>query len=66
MPKRMPKITRRILEGLSAALSRMRADDLTDLPDDEWEDMNAADIWLINAFAAIDERESKKGESANA
>lgn len=62
---RKPRLTKLVLEGISEALCRMEADDLSDLPKDDWAAMTAADEWLAAMYQwrreKAEQRKAKKG-----
>jgi hypothetical protein len=57
-----PRLTRAAFEGLISAVSRMEADDLTDLPDLEQIELDAARQWLqkMSLFFCVQNEEESK------
>ena len=57
--KKKPQITKRAFEGLVSAIARMEADDLTDLPDNEQAELDAARDWISEMQIWFDYRATK-------
>jgi len=45
-----PRLTERVLKGLTDAICRMEADDIFDLPDDEQKAFDAATKWVQQMY----------------
>ena len=57
---RKPRLTERVLEGLTEAYNRMEADDLTDLEGDDLKDFDAAGKWIRGMWAHRNSRERSR------